>query len=146
MLKVIIECMELKEHHLMQKHCLFLDSIKLLETEPIPVHFKHLFVELSMFAISLQGGKSATLRCKVWHSQDVLYVKTKHMASGLTPNLFSEWFCNQLWKVWPLIWTNVLSLILSLPPSDRDYTYKSSHLGKLVALHVQTPWLPGKPV
>lgn len=34
----------------------------------------------------------------------------------------------------------------SLSLSDCDYTDKSSHMGKLVALHVQTPWLPGKPV
>lgn len=70
------------------------------------------------------------------------------MTLELSHNLLRERLWNQLGKVWPLIRTNILSLLLSLSLSlsDRDYTYKSSHLGKLVALHVQTPWLPGKPV
>lgn len=42
----------------MQKHCLSLDSMKLSKTEPSPTKWKHLFVDLSMFAISLQGQKA----------------------------------------------------------------------------------------
>lgn len=42
----------------MQKNCLSLDSMMLSKTEPFPAKWKHLFVELSMFAIILQGQKA----------------------------------------------------------------------------------------